>query len=592
MKINLGMVLFIAGVLLVISGPYVWAHTDVTPQQARDLIDSVDDLVIVDVRESSEYCGAAGHIQGALNYPWNSGVLRAQYEELPMDVPILVVCQSGGRSNQAANFLDSKNFSMVYDMLRGMSSWLWETVPCVEPDAKYSGGSGTADDPYQIATAEDLIALGESPEDYDKHFILTADIDLDPNLPGRKVFDRAVIAPDTDIEEGFQGPYFKGVFNGDGHEISHMTITGDSYLGLFGHSWQLDSDAIISNLVLEAVDVNGTGEYIGGLMGYNEGSISNSYSTGVVTGNEYVGGLVGCNGMRGDRGHVSNSYSTAKVTGNGSIGGLVGQNLGSISNSSSTGLVTGANLVGGLVGFNGLVNYIGSVSNSYSTATVTGDIGVGGLVGFNTGSISNSYSTGLVTGANMVGGLVGFNSLYVGITSSFWDVETSGQSSSDGGTGLTTAEMQMESTFTDAAWDFVGETENGTEDIWWIDEGKDYPRLWWEPNEIEQPLVSELDETSFDAFIADGIVLVDFYATWCSHCTTQAPIVEEVAEIVKDQARVAKLDVDNAPAMTQRYEINAIPTLILFRDGLEIQRFVGVTNTGTLVAAILPAVDS
>ena len=56
---------------------------------------------------------------------------------------------------------------------------------------KYWGGSGTAEDPYQIATAEDLIALGETAQDYDKHFVLTADIDLDPNLPGRKVFDKA-----------------------------------------------------------------------------------------------------------------------------------------------------------------------------------------------------------------------------------------------------------------------------------------------------------------------------------------------------------------------------------------------------------------
>jgi len=50
----------------------------------------------------------------------------------------------------------------------------------------------------------------------------------------------------------------------------------------------------------------------------------------------------------------------------------------------------------------------------------------------------------------------------------------------DSSYGLTTAEMQMASTFLDAGWDFVGEIENGTEDIWWIDEGKDYPRLWWE----------------------------------------------------------------------------------------------------------------
>jgi hypothetical protein len=60
--------------------------------------------------------------------------------------------------------------------------------------AQYAGGSGTADDPYQIATAADLILLGESPADYDKQFLLTADIDLDPNLPDCKVFDKAVLA--------------------------------------------------------------------------------------------------------------------------------------------------------------------------------------------------------------------------------------------------------------------------------------------------------------------------------------------------------------------------------------------------------------
>jgi len=66
------------------------------------------------------------------------------------------------------------------------------------------------------------------------------------------------------------------------------------------------------------------------------------------------------------------------------------------------------------------------------------------------------------------------------VTSSFWDIQTSGQTISAGGTGKTTAEMKTRSTFTDAGWDFVGETENGTEDIWWILEGKDYPHLWWE----------------------------------------------------------------------------------------------------------------
>jgi hypothetical protein len=159
---------------------------------------------------------------------------------------------------------------------------------------KYHGGTGEPNDPYRIATAQDLMLLGETPEDYDKHFILTADIDLDPNLPGRKVFDRAVIAPDTnDVESDFQGTPFRGFFDGNDHNISHMTIKGDSYLGLFG---RLGSGAIISNLGLEAVDVNGTGIIVGGLVGWNEyGSIAVSYCDGTVTGNYHAGGLAGLN---------------------------------------------------------------------------------------------------------------------------------------------------------------------------------------------------------------------------------------------------------------------------------------------------------
>jgi hypothetical protein len=91
----------------------------------------------------------------------------------------------------------------------------------------------------------------------------------------------------------------------------------------------------------------------------------------------------------------------------------------------------------------------------------------------------NCYSIGEISGNSNVGGLLGYNESG-SITSSFWDIETSGQSESDGGTGKTTAEMQDIDTFQDEGWDFVGETGNGTEDIWWIDNGQDYPHLWWE----------------------------------------------------------------------------------------------------------------
>ena len=94
------------------------------------------------------------------------------------------------------------------------------------------------------------------------------------------------------------------------------------------------------------------------------------------------------------------------------------------------------------------------------------------------------YSTGAVSGNGSVGGLVGsitFDGAGGGaVTDCFWDTQISGQTTSAGGTGKTTAEMQTAKTFLEAGWDFVGETANGTEDLWWILEGKDYPRLWWE----------------------------------------------------------------------------------------------------------------
>jgi hypothetical protein len=81
----------------------------------------------------------------------------------------------------------------VFAQPRAGTDWFFRTYSEIPPvAAKYSGGTGEPNDPYQIATAADLIALGETPADYDKHFLLTADIDLDQR-PG-KVFDKAVIA--------------------------------------------------------------------------------------------------------------------------------------------------------------------------------------------------------------------------------------------------------------------------------------------------------------------------------------------------------------------------------------------------------------
>ena len=96
------------------------------------------------------------------------------------------------------------------------------TSPCI---AKYSGGSGEPNDPYQIANVADLLALADDVNDYNKCFIMTADINLDPNLPGRQVFTTAVIARDTENTNwDFDGNTFTGVFDGVQHKIINLTI--------------------------------------------------------------------------------------------------------------------------------------------------------------------------------------------------------------------------------------------------------------------------------------------------------------------------------------------------------------------------------
>jgi rhodanese-related sulfurtransferase len=106
------------------------------------MIETNDDLILVDVREFDEYCDPfIGHISGALLYPFSSGALLSRYEELPIDGEILVYCRSGNRSNSASSFLDSQGFEHVYDMLGGIQAWAWETVDCVDTD-----GDGANDD--------------------------------------------------------------------------------------------------------------------------------------------------------------------------------------------------------------------------------------------------------------------------------------------------------------------------------------------------------------------------------------------------------------------------------------------------------------
>ena len=192
-----------------------------------------------------------------------------------------------------------------------------------------------------------------------------------------------------------------------------------------------------------------------------------------------VGSLVGTLAQ----GSVARCYASGgAVSASDSVGGLVGLNYGDVNQCSSNLAVTGTvGAAGGMVGANG-----GTVIQCYSSGAVEGYWYVGGLVGYHDdGSVIRCYSTGPVMGWREVGGLVGYATSGWGwwlppMLGCFWDNQTSGQTASAGGTGKSTAEMQNSAMFINSGWDFAGEIENGVDDIWWIYEDADYPRLWFE----------------------------------------------------------------------------------------------------------------
>ena len=106
---------------------------------------------------------------------------------------------------------------------------------------------------------------------------------------------------------------------------------------------------------------------------------------------------------------------------------------------------------------------------------------------------------------------------------------------------------------------------------------------------MSEKQVINLNDVEFDATIAEGVTLVDFWAQWCDPCRMQVPILEEVAKSVDGQAKIAKLNVDEAEDIAGRFGVQAIPTLLLFKDGNEVRRFIGVQSKETLIDAISSA---
>ncbi|HOH46452.1 MAG TPA: GLUG motif-containing protein, partial [Candidatus Cloacimonadota bacterium] len=379
-------------------------------------------------------------------------------------------------------------------------------------------------DPFTVSSAEDLNRirnyLGSASSR--TYFKLIADIDMDTFLsPGGEGYAMWGTQGWNPIGNSTSTMFYGGL-DGDGHTISNLrTSFYETYHGLFGMT---AAGSMIKNLHLSSsCSILGNGD-TGSIVGHNKGTIENCSSAatvnignatigGGICGNHNAGSIINCsfsgtvsrsaagvnaNSLGGIAGRnetsavITNCSSSGTITGSTWNGGLVGWNNGTINLSYSTGIVScNNNTIGGLVGQNQ-----GSINNSYSRVNVTGAHYIGGLVGYHgSGSILNCYSTGTVSGGQK-GGLIGASGGTV--TSSYWDTQTSGIATSFGGTGKTTAQMQTQSTYT--GWDFGVETENGTNDYWFMttEDNGAYPFLIWEKaGELRAPiLLSPADQAT------------------------------------------------------------------------------------------------
>jgi hypothetical protein len=403
---------------------------------------------------------------------------------------------------------------------------------------EFAGGTGEPNDPYQIATAEQLISIGLDGDFQQKHYILIEDIDLDPNLPDGRIFTNALISRDeSDSPDIVHYTPFLGVLDGQDHTIANLHIEAQHgySAGLFGMLEGLVKDLHLTDVVI-------SGSPCGAIAGINGGMILCCSVTGQVSGEEDVGGLVGSSSLESS---LVECRAEVQVTGGENIGGMVGRHVGALMRCEAQAEVNGQLNVGGLVG----VNSRGRIIECRTTGIVTGGDIVGGLIGESrqtfvlmssalcdvtaekiagglTGQatwwslgylFANCYFQGSIAGST-IGGLVGesgdiqvwhcyaaceffpqgtngrdpvigglFGEILISdwapmTENCFWDTTLSGITTGTGahslelGIGLATEQMLDEKVFQSAGWDF-----NYT---WTICEGE-YPKLRWEVIEDE-----------------------------------------------------------------------------------------------------------
>ena len=478
-----------------------------------------------------------------------------------------------------------KNESIMVN--RGCLSNLWLLVCFAlfatgvmpkEALSQYGGGSGTKDNPYKIKTAEQLAALSNNTGDYSKYFILDNNISM-------------IGVSNEYVPIGNSTNMFQGSFNGNGKTITNFEVSRDnnsspvSNFGLFGY---VGTNGIIENLNIENgyVLMYNSG-YISLLAARNYGIIRNCHVDGHVEGGYILGGLTAKNDATGNITNCSAAFIEIYGTSN-AIGGLVGDNRGVISKcyamtAAGRYIETRTNNVGGLVGYNG---DNGDISNCYAIAdTKAGTTQAGGLAGYTTpqSTISYCYSAGAqtfstTTGIHLRGGIAAKNTGT--IIGCIWNNATTDSEEGIGANEGTitdifdydTTGMQTKQNYLDAEWDF--------DSVWDISSGE-YPILASLPDltiSYDEYHEDDLNAEIFIPIIIDNIssygngeavniciyTSTNEYADWDAIAANQTPVLVATTVPVGGESISKTISLgskDTAGSYFYRMKINGDETL-------------------------------
>ena len=242
---------------------------------------------------------------------------------------------------------------------------------------------------------------------------------------------------------GSEASPFTGTFNGNGYNIAGVYVNGTKNQGLFGY---VGTGGSVSNVVMLDGSVNGT-ENVGGVAGYNKGTITSSCNDGAVSGQKAVGGIAGYN-----TGTIQECYNVGTIKcvyENGSqVGGIVGYNTrAKVDRCFNDGFVTGvanSSHYGGIAGYNAG----DGVYNSYNSGEVLGGFNVGGIIGYNsTGTVKYCLNFGVVNSLNLTNSnancLIGLNNGTATVTNCYIDstIENSVINNLNGAVAKTTDEL-------------------------------------------------------------------------------------------------------------------------------------------------------